>query len=82
MRLKFIVARDELWQSFSQGMILCTYGGPAVLGRSLTKLTFVVLRLPSGVLKNTGRFMKFKTQFVVMLPASYSIGICMCALIY
>ena len=77
MRLKFIVARDEVWQSFSQGMILCTYGGPAVLGRSLTKLTFVVLRLPSGVLKNTGRFMKFKTQFVVMLPASCNIGVCM-----
>ena len=51
LRLKFIVARDELWQSFSQGMILYTYSGPAVLGGSLTKPTCVVLRLPSGVLK-------------------------------
>ena len=51
MRLNFIVARDELWLSFSQGMILYTYGGPAVLGGSLTKPTCVVLRLPSGVLK-------------------------------
>ena len=66
MRLNFIVARDELWLSFSQGMILYTYGGPAVLGGSLTKPTCVVLRLLSGVEKHRPVF-EFHTQFVVML---------------
>ena len=65
MRLKSIVARDELWRSFSRG-ILFTYSGPAVLGGSLTKPTCVVLRLLSGVEKHRPVF-EFHTQFVVML---------------
>ena len=63
MRYKSICAKDELWRSFSKGMILYTwYGGKGIwfvvritLDRPLNLLVLVV-RLLTVVFKNTDQY--------------------------
>ena len=63
--------------------MLDIYLGPQhYVDGSFTKPICVVLRLLSGMFRNSGQFKNSAHQFVVMLPASFNIGVCMGAPIY